>query len=304
MRKLSNNSSGQALLMVLLSMSVVLTIVLSILARSTVDIGVSSRSEESVRAFSAAEAGIEQALVAGSTGDVTIGDATFNASVTDFSSGVTEFVLPSSLYSGESATVWFVSHDDSGNLLCSEPDHHCFTGSEIQVCWGKDGTSSSSSTTPAIEASIIYLTSPGNYTTARIARAAIDPYTSRTPPNTFSATDGVTCQVDGQTFAFSKTINMAAAIAAGGLGITTTGDPGSLQLARISLLYNTDMGHPVAVNVPAGLLPAQGVVINSVGRSDVSGTGGSTRKVEVIRGFKELPGIFENVVFSTGGITI
>ena len=312
MRKLSRNKNGftpsgrvlsgiegvegQALLMVLLSMSVVLTIVLSILARSTVDIGVSTRSEESVRAFSAAEAGIEQALVAGSTGDVTIGDATFNASVTDFSSGVTEFVLPSSFYSGESATVWFVSHDANGDLSCAGSDNPCFTGSQIQVCWGKEGTSANSSTTPAIEVSIVYLASAGNYTTARIAREVADPNSSRRSSNSFSATDSGTCEVNGQTFAFKKTIDFGNA----GLKILPASiyiQPNGLQLARIASLYNTDMGYPVAVNVPAGLLPAQGVVINSSGVS-----GSSTRKVEVIRGFKELPGIFETVVFSQGGI--
>lgn len=297
MIKLPNNSSGQALLLVLLSMSVVLIVVLSILARSTIDIGVSSRSEESVRAFSAAEAGIEQALVAGPLSGTLANDATFNAKVTDFSSGVNQFILPSNFYSGESATVWFVSHDANGNLSCSGAQNPCFTGSRIQVCWGKDGTPAGTSTTPAIEVSVIYLLTPGDYTTARVGRAAIDPYTSRTPANAFSATDGVTCQVNNQTFAFSKTINMAASIASGGMGITTTGTAGSLQLARISLLYNTGMGHPVAIKVPSGLLPEQGVVIDSSGVS-----GSSTRRVEVVRGFRELPSIFEPVVLSGGGI--
>lgn len=302
MKKLSNNASGQALLLVLLSMSVVLTIVLSILARSTVDIGVSTRSEESVRAFSAAEAGIEQALVAGAlNGTLGNGSATFDAKVTDFSSAVSEFVLPYSLYSGESATVWFVSHDDSGNLSC-DSGNPCFTGSEIKVCWGKnDVTYTDQNKIPAIEVSVIYLTTPGDYTKAQIARAVIDPYTSRTPPNSFSAADG-SCVIDGQTFAFSKTIDFGV----GGFEISPAAiytNVNGLQLARISFLYNTDMGHPVAVKVTGGTLPSQGVLINSVGSSNVSGTGGSIRKVEVIRGFKELPGIFESVVFSTGGIT-
>ena len=61
------------------------------------------------------------------------------------------------------------------------------------------------------------------------------------------------------------------------------------------------MGQPVSVKVsPVGgsSLPAQGIIIDSSGVS-----GASTRKVEVIRGFKELPGIFEPVVFAGGGIT-
>lgn len=292
MRKLPNNCSGQALLLVLLSMSVVLTIVLSILARSTLDIGVSTGSEQSVRAFSAAEAGIEQALVIGSKSG-NIGDATFNANVTDFSSGVSEFILPSSLYSGESATVWFVSHDKTtGNLSCTGVDNPCFTGSKIQVCWGKGGTSD----TPAIEVSIVYLTFPGVYTTAQIARVVADPNATRRSLNSFSEPDPGNCGVTG--FAFNKIIDFGN----GGLKLLPASiytQPNGLQLARISLLYNDVTAHPVAIKViSGGFLPAQGVVINSSGVS-----GASTRRVEVIRGFKELPGIFENVVISYGGIT-
>ena len=296
MKKLSNNSSGQALLtdcqigqallIVLLSMSVVLTIVLSILARSTLDIGVSTRSEESVRAFSAAEAGIEQALVAGAlSGDIGT-NATFEANVTSFSSGVREFTLPSSLYSGESSTVWFVSHDANGDLSCSGPENPCFAGNQIQVCWGKEGTSAGTDLTPAIEVSIIYLASPEDYSTAQIAREAVDPNATRRSSNLFSADDGVSCVVNGQNFAFKKTIDLTSL--------------SNLQLARISLLYNTDTGHSVSVIGSVGsLFPAQGLVINSSGVS-----GSSTRRVEVIRGFRELPAVFESATFSEGGISI
>lgn len=297
MRKLSNNSSGQALLLVLLSMSVVLTIVLSILARSTLDIGISSRSEESVRAFSAAEAGIEQALVAGPLIGSLDNNATFNASVTGFSSGVSEFVLPSNLYSGESTTVWFVSHNGDGSLTCA--DGACFTGDQIQVCWGKEGTSAGLSLTPAIEVSIIYLTSAGDYSTAQIAREVSDPNSDRRGSNSFSSPDGGTCQVNGQNFAFKKTIDFGN----GGLKILPAAvykQPNGLQLARISLLYNTDMGHPVSIIGPSGsLFPVQGSVIDSSGSS-----GSSTRRVEVTRGFRELPGIFENAAISGGGISL
>ncbi|MCX6706508.1 MAG: hypothetical protein NTV24_05445 [Candidatus Woesebacteria bacterium] len=290
MKYLPKRESGQALLLVLLSMSVVLTIVLSILARSTVDIGISTRSEESVRAFSAAEAGIERALVAGVptlSGNFDNGSTTFDAKVTSFSSAVSEFILPSSLYSGESATVWFVSHKEDGSLsLVCDAGNPCFTGNQIEVCWGKEETRSAY--IPAIEISVIYLSTPGDYTTAKIARVAVDPNDTRRNSNSFSDHDNGTCVIGGQTFVFRSKFNL------GPLGVNTSG----LQLARIAILYNTDMGHPVAVRVFGGILPAQGVVIDSSGVS-----GNSTRKVEVIRGFKELPGIFENVAFSYGGIT-
>ena len=53
------NQSGQALLLVLLSMAVILTVVLSILSRSILDVAVTTGEEEALRAFSAAEAGMQ-----------------------------------------------------------------------------------------------------------------------------------------------------------------------------------------------------------------------------------------------------
>jgi Tfp pilus assembly protein PilX len=81
------SQKGQALVLVLLSLSVVLTLVLFILSRSITDVAVSSKEEESARAFSAAEAGIERSLVVGSGNSSDIGDAHYVASVTSFALG-------------------------------------------------------------------------------------------------------------------------------------------------------------------------------------------------------------------------
>jgi len=61
----NKKESGQALLIVLLGMAVILTLVLSIVSRSVTDISLTKKDEESLRAFSAAEAGVEQLLVGG-----------------------------------------------------------------------------------------------------------------------------------------------------------------------------------------------------------------------------------------------
>src|SRR3990167_8727041 len=96
-RKAKNNS-GQAVLIVLLSLSVVLIIVLYIMSRSITDISLSSKEEDSMRAFSAAEAGIERALVIGNSIDpTTIGSASFSADVSSFGSGLDKLVYPFSL---------------------------------------------------------------------------------------------------------------------------------------------------------------------------------------------------------------
>jgi len=56
---------GQAALIALLVLTVATTIGLSLIARSTTDVSITRTQEESSRAFSAAEAGIELALKSG-----------------------------------------------------------------------------------------------------------------------------------------------------------------------------------------------------------------------------------------------
>lgn len=292
--KVLRYNSGQALLLVLLSMAVVLTIVLSILSRSVTDIAITSRSEEALRAFSAAEAGVEQALVAGS-GSGTIGQATFNAVVSGFASGSQQFVDPQGLYSGESMIVWFVSHDADGNLLCNAPQYPCFTGRQIKVCWGKSGTAINDRT-PAVEMSVVYLDPLGNYANAKIARVALDPNPSRPSPNNFSAPDPGTCTISGNNFQFQKTLDLGPS----GLGIpySILDAENGLQFARVKLLYNTDTTHQVGidVNFPGNTsLPSQGLKIDSSGQS-----GEANRKIGVFQSYGDVPLPFESAVFSMG----
>ena len=62
MMRLMKKNSGQIILIVLLIMVVLLTIGLALVVRSVTDIRISTETKESTRAFSAAEAGIEDAL--------------------------------------------------------------------------------------------------------------------------------------------------------------------------------------------------------------------------------------------------
>lgn len=289
--------SGQALLLVLLSMAVVLTIVLSILSRSVTDVAVTSREEEALRAFSAAEAGVERALVIGSDiGTTQIGDASFTAKVSGTGVATQEFANPTGLISGESLLFWFVAHDDDGNLVC-DATHPCFTGSKFKICWGKEGTPAGDATTPAVEITTFYLATPGSYATARIARDAVDANSTRRSSNNFFAPDAGTCTTDGVNFEFQKTVDLAAL----GVPAAAYNSSNGLQFVKVKLLYNTDVTHQVGINTSfAGnaLLPAQGLNIESTGIS-----GQSNRRIEVFQGYGEPPPIFDAAVFSLGGIT-
>lgn len=291
------NSKGQALVLVLLSMSVVLTLVLYILSRSVTDIAVSTSQEDAVRAFSAAEAGIERALVIGAgNGSIDIGDASYTTSVTGYSQGTKNFLYPISMNSGDSATVWFAEHDTSGNTVC-DATHACFTGSQMKVCWGKPGTSDNQATTPAIEAIVFYETTPKDPTTIRIARSAYDPRDTRRSSNAFSDIDVGNCTIAGVTYEFQKTISFS------DLGINSSvyNAQGGLQFARIRMFYNTSVGQDLGVDVDLGTnsnLPSQGQYISSTGIS-----GESTRRVQLFQGWPEVPRPFEFAIYSSTSLT-
>ena len=295
---LEKNSSGQALLLVLLSMAVVLTIVLSILSRSITDVAVTTRSEEALRAFSAAEAGIERALIIGSDIPPTsLGDAEFTADVSSYAEGSNAFYYPVNILSGEAVSVWFVAHDDDENFACSAATP-CFTGDTIKVCWGKPGTPADDATTPAVEVSVVYAQTPGDYSTIQVARAAHDPNSGRSVTNSFDASDPGICTIDGKSFAFQKTIDLGAA----GLDIpiASYSSENGLQFARIRMLYNSITAQPLGIDVNfAGnsVIPAQGTMIAASGSS-----GESNRKIEVFRSFGEPPPIFDSALFSLGGL--
>lgn len=289
-----SHESGQALVLVLLSLAVVLTLVLFILSRSVTDVLVSSKTDEAARAFSAAEAGIEQALVIGTSGGGPVGTgASYTSDVSDFAEGATEFNYPIKLASGDSMTTWFVNHDlATGEPVC-DASHPCFTGTAMQVCWGESGASSGDSTTPAVEVSVFYESTPGSTASTKIARAVFDPNTGRLTSNSFTQADNINCSIGGENYPFQKTITFSDV----GIASGVSGVEGGLRFARIRILYTGGV-EPVGVAVIGGTLPSQGQNISSTGVSGVS-----QRKVDVFQGWPEAPSVFDYSIYSSTGIT-
>ncbi|MBI2103914.1 hypothetical protein HYT59_02825 [Candidatus Woesebacteria bacterium] len=292
------NEAGQAILIVLLVMAVVLTVVLSILSRSVTDVTITSRGEESIRAFSAAEAGIEQGLIlqgySGSIAQPNFEGASFDANVDTIGENQPSFVYPLEVAAGDTATVWFVSHADDGSLVC-DLSHPCFTGSSFKVCFGKPGAYTPTNT-PAVEVSILYLRTAGNYSTAMIARATYDGNTGRTSTNKFDPASGGACTINNdKNFAYSATVNLGT----GGLAIPSTiyNTQGLLQTATIRLLYN-DQPQTLGIDTVSRVLPSQGKKVESTGVS-----GEATRKIQVLKLFADLPPVFQSVIYSPSGIT-
>lgn len=292
---------GQALLVILLVMAVILTIALSIASRSVTDISVSKQEDDASRAFSAAEAGVEQALNSGTlqTSANLSSGGTFNATVQDLvSSGTKEYVVPLLVASGESVPIWFANHDtNNGNALACSANYPCSVANDLTLCWGS-GTYSSDSLKPAVEISVFYTTSGNNWATTKIARAVYDPYNSRSGSNNFSTPVGGGQTIDSTVFSFCQNFKLS------DLGVTARPnitDATGPQFMRVKLFYNTDRSYPVGiiVNDANASLPPQGNDINSLGQS-----GDAARKIEVNRLFRDLPPVFDFGVYSgSGGLT-
>lgn len=271
--KLKNNS-GQTLLVVVLVISVSLIVALSVISRSITDVTVTNKEEESQRAFSAAEAGIEKSLLSGSSITPTnLANASFTTQVGPFSQGTSSFVSPVPLNSGESMTVWFVSHntDGSPHLNCGDAGFPCFSGTSINVCWDQDATAVAS----AVEVTVYH---GSDLAHIEIYRTAVD---SASPARgSFSSAAG-SCTIGTNTFAHSQTITL----------------PGQKIFARVKVLYNTT---PVKIGIDglSSAFPAQGIMVTSSGLA-----GAANRKISVFESYSEIPSIFELALFSPGGIT-
>jgi len=290
---------GQALVLVLLSLAVVLTLVLFILSRSITDIAVSSKNEQAVRAFSAAEAGIEQALVIGSgVGSTAVGNASFTSSVISYAEGTQDFAYPIEMASGDIATIWFTNHDKTnGNTVC-DGTHPCFSGNTLKICWGKTATLSAVPVTPAIEISVFYESIPGNLASIKIARAALDPFVGRSPANGFAPPDDSAgnCAIGGTSYQFSKTIRFSDL----GIAASSYNVANGLQFAKVRMLYNTNTSQNMASSVNfAGdsVLPSQGQSIVSTGTA-----GDSNRKINVFQSWPEAPSVFAGSIYSSAGL--
>ncbi|MFH1840956.1 MAG: pilus assembly PilX N-terminal domain-containing protein [Candidatus Shapirobacteria bacterium] len=256
---------GQALLIILLVMAVILTVSLSVISRSVTDLRVSRQDEDSARVFSIAEAGIEQLLLSGSPGTygsdyqvagscATVGNETaFDFGGGRFDQGVVQ-------------TLWLVGHGAGGALDPSQK----YTGNSLTLFWGNQSASEIS----ALEATLFY--DNGGVKTARFP---FDPDGGRRWSNGFTLANS-----GGSPYPYSATINDLNSLRGAG---------GTLYALRLKPLYNSQ---PIGLKVEAPVaLPAQGDCCESTATRIESGI---TRKVRQCRFFEAPPAIFDYVLYS------
>lgn len=274
------NERGEIVLIILLVMAVGLTIGLAVASRSITDIRFSNQIEESSRAFSAAEAGIEEILKQGLVGSTslsgTIGNASYNVELNSLTSNNSVYVFPTEIAAGDTQTVWLVGQKADG----SGPDDSSrqYSPSSIIVCWSDTG-----SPDPAVEVSILFKSnSDGTY---RVARGAYDPDSSRTGSNGFSTPDnGVDC---GEITDFSAIVNFGGLDPLLPIGVTDI--PIALRI------------RPVYADTQIGVFTTGGVTLPEQGKNIVS-TGqtgsGVERRWNVVQTYAAPNDIFDYAVWS------
>lgn len=309
--------TGQAILALILIMTVALAIGLSVVQKSLVDVSTSTKVEESSRAFSAAEAGIEKALQPGSTCGANCISFSENSSKADVAGGNLIPCIPGSpgcteisgqqqapleyppLAREEVAHFWladFTSTLNPPSQFYNPPNH------TLDVYWGDSAFPSDKA---ALELTLVFY----NGTKYDFKKWYLDQASAirNPPPIGFdtvpcSGDNIITSTVADPTTCASSQVTYQCKVTLGSL-------PSNMMLLRARLLYNTN-SQPLAVQATGsggtctGLtgngcyIPPQARAITSTGAS-----GETQRKVKVCQVNKVVPPYFDYAIFSVGAIS-
>lgn len=300
------NNSGQALLIVLLAMATITTVVLSIVSRSVSEVEITNREEDSLRAFTAAEAGIEETIADTAVGTTVNEDiqtpvisggsevtlSSYEAEVTGFPENGDEYAYPFEMLSSDSATVWFKTKQGNMILPCDPTSSPCYEKNTIKICWADRGTEINDST-PAIEVTFYYERTSGQE--SHIATTAYDPNSDRRSSNNFDppdAPDGV-CSISGTDYEYQKLIDYQEIFPPSSPGAPL---PGNVTMMKVRFLYN-DVPHSFGVSGAGTNLPSQGKKVSSQGVS-----GNSARRIEAFVLNASSPSIFDSSIYSGSSI--
>ncbi len=284
--------SGQAILALILIMTVALAIGLSVVQKSLVDVSTSTKVEESSRAFSAAEAGIEHALRGGSiTSLPDLGDN--NATITSITGGNLIPTIPAAntrqdsleyppLAKEEIAHVWLADF-----TLGTNPPDEFYKQTSLNIYWGDPKATDKA----ALELTIVSFDG-SKYISNKfyLDNSTIAPRGNNFDTNTICPVGGIS-DVGVNKYQCSKII---------------TGLSPKLMLIRARLLYNsTSQPFAVQATYPCGgtsgnncFIPPQARILTSTGIS-----GETQRRVQVFRLDKVVPPYFDYAIFSLGAIS-
>lgn len=278
------NQKGQIILILVLVMTVALSIGISVIQRSLSDIATSTKVEESSRAFSAAEAGIDKAIQNSQPISVPIplgNESTIQSVNVNSVPEANQALEYPPITKEQFAHVWLANPDTLAQV---------YTDGTLGIYWGNSDASGDGR--PAIEITVVYLNTSNVY---KSKKYFYDKSELNRPNGFDKLTTGCpsepidTSRSTQKRFFCKKDIcvdNTAACL------------PGlsKLILVRARLLYNSKP-QAFAVKPTSGSLPVQARTFTSTGIA-----GQTTRKVEVFREDNVVPFYFDYGVFSAGEI--
>jgi len=254
----AKQEQGQVLLIVILTMVVALTVGLGVVSRSIVQVKTAKDEADSQKAFSAAEAGIEQVLKTGHQ----IGTAQ--------SLGNNANINVVTMNTAQSATIVLnngtqVTQDEGSDVwLSAYPTYQNPWTGRLRIYWGTAAACNEA----ALE--IIVITKPSSYI---MTHYAYDPCSSRiigSGGNNFTI-PGSGGTINGKAFNFSVPVDVTNGI-----------------LVRVVPLYTNTIiavaGYTNAAETTLSTLPPQGTVITSVGSS-----GSIQREITYFQGYNTVP---------------
>ena len=273
--------SGQALVAVLMALSILVTVGLSVASRSVTEVGITTSQEESAKALEAAEAGLEKAVggtMTGGQGSLSGSGAVFVVTPVPEMGHFKEYIIPFSIEEGETASV-----DMKGYVKPT-------TGSptdnkKVRFCWGVN----SSNPALALEVVLYYYKPDGHIA---MGRRIYNPGNSvqGLPSSRLSDIDNQLnkCPVN---FKYTADGNYADFMPSG-----SSIDTLSFFRVRIYGTMPNEM-EQIAFSTNGGTFVSQGSEFISVGSA-----GSATQKIRGVNMKYDVPSIFDAAVFSGTGL--
>lgn len=252
-------------------MVVALTVGLSIATQTITHLRTANEEESSERAFAAAEAGIERALVSNTTSTGAFDNSASYQTVVQSLAG-TEFLLNNGqvISKDEPVDVW----------LSTYPSYAGPRTGNVTIYWGMASdacaNAETNNTLPALSVTLL----SGTRANPRMSHYAFEPCAARRGNNNFEAIGAAGGAVSGKTFIYRRTINVTSGLL---MRIIPLYAPGIIGIRGCD-----------GAGANCSVLPAQGTVIESTGVSDKT-----QRKIVSFRGYPKLPvELFPYVLFS------
>lgn len=249
-KRIHSYQSGQAVLIIIVGMMIALTVGLSVATRSIINLQTTTEEDQSQRAFSAAEAGVEQALQNNENiSDISLENNATIKQVTVNTIEQNNLLLNNGtpVLRNEPIDIW----------LSDYPDYSSPRSGVLNIYWG--------TATDCNEAALEIITITGaTPQSATTSRTVLDPCAARRGTNNFtSPSAGATA--GGTALQYGASLSVTSGL-----------------LVRVIPLYqNTTIG---VVSSGGLVLPSQGAQIESTGQA-----GQTQRKITVYRGFPKIP---------------